>query len=298
MPSEDQVLGTEPLTGRILLTGATGRVGARLVPLLRTRGAEVRLMIWGPAPAGPQRGSVVMGDLCDPGTCREAVEGAGAVVHIASAFVGMTIERAADVNYRATSELASAAAAAGTRRFVQMSSFLVYEPGQDRPAREDDEPRAAPGSPFAAAKLASEQALRQFAGSALGTGVLRVAFTYGEGDPHLLDALTWAARARPDARLGLVHHADVRQGIVALLRREDVAGGTFNLADDTPVRAGDLARFADGFQPRGPADQAAEQIGLDGEQFGGLLDTTAARERLGFRPIHPSIQAAGLAGKI
>ncbi|MEE3922516.1 aldehyde dehydrogenase family protein [Micromonospora sp. BRA006-A] len=48
--------------------------------------------------------------------------------------------------------------------------------------------------------------------------LLRVAFTYGEGDPHLADALSWAAHRPDDERLHLVHHADVRAGIFAALR--------------------------------------------------------------------------------
>jgi nucleoside-diphosphate-sugar epimerase len=288
------------LDHRVLLTGATGRVGARFLPLLRHRGARLRLMVWNPLspPAPTANPDLVVGDLTDPDTCRRAVAGMDAVIHIASAFVGVDAARAEELNYVATARLAAAALDAGVPRFIQMSSYLVYRPTPGRPAREDDLLRAPDGAPFSAAKLGSERAVAEFTGTSLGVCVLRLAFTYGEGDPHLVDALAWARRSSAGQRLHLVHHADVRQSVLHSLRIG--AAGIYNIADDAPVRAAELATIAadidgDGDGVPGHAESAAAAQ-FDGDQFGGEVDTAAARTGLGFKPTYPSIQAAKRAG--
>jgi nucleoside-diphosphate-sugar epimerase len=145
-----------------------------------------------------------------------------------------------------------------------------------------------PTSTFPAAKLGAEAALRPYLDSALGVCVLRVAFTYGEGDPHLADALAWAAHRPPGERLHLVHHADVRQGILSALRADDARGRTYNLADDEPATAAELGALAAEFSARGaPAGDAEE-----GGPLGCVLDTAAARRELGFRPAYPAIRHA------
>jgi nucleoside-diphosphate-sugar epimerase len=293
---------------RVLLTGATGRVGARFLPLLRAAGAELRLAVWSPAGRpGPANPALVTGDLIDPDVCRRAVAGMDAVVHLASAFVGVTAGQAEALNYRATRALAAAALAAGVRQFVQLSSYLVYRPAAGRPAREGDRLRAPDGPPFAAAKLGSERAVAELAGTGLAVCVLRLAFTYGEGDPHLAEAVGWARSAPAGRRLHLVHHADVRQAVLRCLR----AGtrGTFNIADDAPVPPAELLAVTADLPPRlreparaeagrnGPAGGPGELAGGPGE-LAGEVDTTAARTGLGFAPGYPSIRTARQAGAI
>jgi len=286
---------TGTLDQRVLLTGATGRVGARFIPLLRQQGAQLRLAIWNPSP--PAIGSfpspsMVMGDLTDRDTCRRAVEGMDAVVHIASAFVGVDAAQAEDLNYRATAQLAGAALAAGVRQFIQLSSYLIYLPTPGRATREDDPFRGSDGAPFSAAKLGSERAVAEFAATALGVCVLRVAFTYGEGDPHLVDAFAWARRSAGQVRLHLVHHTDVRQSVLHSLRHGST--GAYNIADDRPMPASELAELASDFTS--PHRESADLMDFGGDELGVEIDTTAARTKLGFKPTYPSIQAANQAG--
>jgi len=285
------------LEKKVLLTGATGRVGARFIPLLRQQGAQLRLAVWNPDPAvvGPANPNLVMGDLTDPQTCRRAVEGMDAIVHIASAFMGVTAPEAEDLNYRATAQLTAAAAEAGVQQFVQMSSYLIYLPTPGRPTREDDPLRPADKAPFSAAKLGSERAVAAHMGSNLKISVLRVAFTYGEGDPHLVDAFAWAKRTSGDQRLHLVHHADVRQSVLAALQSGAV--GAFNIADDTPMLASELSEVAQGYASlHQESADARELMAAGGDDLAVEVDTNAARTVLGFKPAFASIWAAKEAG--
>ena len=62
----------------ILLTGATGYVGGRLLPLLESRGSKVRCLARRPQNLGERTGpntEVVPGDVLDPQSLRSALEG-------------------------------------------------------------------------------------------------------------------------------------------------------------------------------------------------------------------------------
>ena len=69
----------------LLLTGATGLVGSRLLPRLAQDGFECRALVRGDVELPPGT-TEVRGDLDDPGTLRAAVEGVDVVVHLAALF--------------------------------------------------------------------------------------------------------------------------------------------------------------------------------------------------------------------
>jgi uncharacterized protein YbjT (DUF2867 family) len=70
----------------ILVTGAAGRTGRRMVKALTERGSQVRAFVRCPAAGEELRafgvGEVVVGDLLDAGSVAAAMEGAGQVLHI------------------------------------------------------------------------------------------------------------------------------------------------------------------------------------------------------------------------
>jgi nucleoside-diphosphate-sugar epimerase len=284
----------EDTTMTTLVSGATGRLGSRFVPRLLAEGERVRVVVRNAAAADElqARGAeIVLGDLRDASVAREAVEGAAAVVHLAAAFRGVPDEEARAVNHAATVDLARAAVAAGVSRFVFASTNLVYGPGRGRPARESDEP--GPSGAYPESKVAAEEALRALHGDeALGLRVVRLAFVYGEGDPHLGESLMWAGRWPAHQRLHLVHHADVGQALIRALRSPGIDGMTFNAADDAPVTAAELHDL----NGEALTEDAATRP-LD-DPWMGIVDTTAARTMLGFRPIFPTVYTAKAAGAL
>jgi nucleoside-diphosphate-sugar epimerase len=231
---------------------------------------------------------VVAGDLLDPDTLKRAVADVDAVVHLAAAFRGVSEEETVAVTRDATLGLARAALDAGVGRFVFTSTNLVYGPGRGRPAVEDDEPR--PVGAYPTAKAAAEQALRDLhRESGLGLRILRLAFVYGDGDPHLAESLMFAAHRPAHWRLQMVHHADVAQAVTLVLRAAGVDGRAYNVADDAPVTGWELHAL----QGRPAPDVAGEP-----DPWEGVVDTGRIRHELGYRPIHPTVYSARAAGAL
>jgi nucleoside-diphosphate-sugar epimerase len=239
----------------------------------------------------------VVGDLRDPDALKRAVVGIDAVVHVAA-----TLRDGADeatttaVNTDATVELARAALAAGAARFVFTSTNLVYGDGHPRPQRETDEPRPSNWpSPYPASKLAAERALAALVPppSGLDLRILRLAFVYGDGDPHLTEGLDrWAHAWHPAKRMHTVHHADVAQAVIRALRVDGIAGRTYNVADDAGLSAADMLALHGRDLP---ADAITRTLD---DPFQGIVDTTLIRTTLGFRPIHPTARAAHAANAL
>jgi nucleoside-diphosphate-sugar epimerase len=277
-----------------LVTGVSGRLGSRFVPRLLAEEEHTRVLVRD-AEAGEdlrERGTeVVEGDLRDPDTLRRALEGVDRVVHLAAAFRGVAEDEVVAVNQAATVNLAHAAVTAGVSRFVFASTNLVYGQGRGRPARESDLP--SPEHAYPQSKAAAEDALRElWRNEDLGLRILRFAFVYGEGDPHLAESLMWARTWPAHKRLHLVHHADVGQSLLRALRAEGIDGMTINIADDAPVTALELHQL----NGEHIAEDAANRP-LD-DPWEGIVDTTVARATLGFRPIFPTVYAAKDAGAL
>jgi nucleoside-diphosphate-sugar epimerase len=275
-----------------LVTGVTGQVGSRFVRRMRDRREPVRVLVRSEEQAAKWWDAgveTVVGDLRDPDTAVRAVRGVGAVVHIAAAFRGVPDDEAFAVNRDATVALAEAARKEGVARFVFTSTNLVYGTGRGRPSTEDDEPAVADAA-YPMSKREAETAL--LAMPELGLRVVRLAYVYGEGDPHLAQSLRWAKQWPPHQRMHLVHHADASQGLWLALRAEGVDGRVYNIADDAPATAWEL--FAvNGQQPH--AEAAGRQLD---DPWWGIVSTERARRELGYRPIYPTLWSARDAGAL
>lgn len=274
----------------VLVTGAAGRVGSRLVPRLLRSVGEVRILVRDPARAAELEAlgaEPVVGDLTDAGVIEQAVKGVTGVVHLATVFrPGPEIEA---VNVTATVCLARAALAAGAERFVYLSSNQVYGPGRGRPAVETDQPK--PNRPYSQTKSVAERLL--LATEGLPVRILRPPVIYGDGDPKLAELLRFAGEWPLHQRTQLVHHADVAQAVLLALRAPGVDGEIFNVGDDAPVTTYELMAL----NGAAPSDQTISTIGATGAEplddpWQSIIDSSKIRRMLGFRPIYPSLYSA------
>lgn len=116
------------MRGKILVAGATGRVGGAAVRNLLEAGYEVRALARSAGKGEALRvlgAEVSLGDVTRPETLAPALEGCAAVF---SALSATTDRQAVEVEYRGNVNLLSAAREAGARRFVYSSALLVDHP--------------------------------------------------------------------------------------------------------------------------------------------------------------------------
>lgn len=273
---------------KILVTGATGKVGSRISKRLAARGDSVRALVRDVARADDLRTAgveLVQGDLLDAASLAAAVQGVDAVVHCAAFFRGATAEQAHAVNDTGTQHLARAALAASVKRFVFTSTGLVYGANGGRLAHEDDP--CSPNAAYPLSKLAAERFLLALAG--LDVRVLRLPFVYGDGDHHIAEAVPMMLGFPSTQRMSLGHHVDVAQAVARLLDAPAPAHRIYNVVDD---EAPDLAAlFAAVGEP--PPDGSNREHAL---AFDVVLDGRRLREDLGFAPAYPRLADAIAAG--
>ncbi len=154
----------------LLLTGATGSVGSRLLPLLLERGEDVRCLAREPRRLGERRVDVQialgdLGEMSDPYLVRQALRGVDTVVHLAATIRDQPPKRIEELNGLATVRLLRAAERSGVRRFV---FFSALDAGVAQRTR------------FFRAKWLAERAV---ASSALETTVFAPSIVYDRTDP-------------------------------------------------------------------------------------------------------------------
>ncbi len=205
----------------LLLTGATGSVGSRLLPLLLERGEDVRCLVREPRRLGARRVDVQialgdLGEMSDPYLVRQALRGVDTVVHLAATIRDQPPHRIEELNGLATVRLLRAAERSGVRRFVFFSALNAS---------------AAQRTRFFRAKWLAEQAV---ASSSLETTIFAPSIVYDHSDPWItllrrfsfLPVLPVSGEGR--ARFEPIWAQDAARCVVAALGRGD--GRRYELA--------------------------------------------------------------------
>jgi len=150
---------------KILVTGANGFIGPKVVHALRAQGRDVRALVRRPERAtylGGLGAEVVAGDVTDQVSLLSAIKGCTHVVHLVAIIQGRP-EQFHEVMTIGTQNLIGAAKAEGVQRFVLMSALGTSE-------------TAAQTVPYFAAKLAEE---RDVAAWGLEYTTFRPSFVFG-----------------------------------------------------------------------------------------------------------------------
>ncbi len=182
---------------RVLVTGASGLIGRAAIAALAQSGYVLRAAVRRP-PQPPFAGGVEVvqhPDLSLPFDWAPLLDGVDQVIHlagIAHAGRGVAPELYDRVNRPATAQLAAAAAAAGVRHFVFVSSIRAQSgPAADHALTERDP--AAPTDAYGRSKLAAEAAVRA---AGVPFTILRPVLVYGPGVKGNVALLLRAALSR------------------------------------------------------------------------------------------------------
>jgi dihydroflavonol-4-reductase len=291
------------MSGALLVTGATGLVGANVCRLARAREEDVRALVRDGSDAGALEAlgvEVLRGDLLDAAALRRAIAGCDRVVHCAAALSGtwstFTPQEFQQINHGGTVAVLDAAAAAGDGVRVCLLSttgFLARGAGDPITERTPPAPPRAGEMAYAASKREAflegmrraEQGQRAtvvFPGAIYGPSpVVARALADTSFNAAIIKAVRGELPRYPPVKLGWVLAADV--AAVALGALEvGVAGESFlalgRQADAMTIPefltlACRLAGAAHEVQPTGSADEDPSLL----EEFGAMARTAGTR---------------------
>jgi nucleoside-diphosphate-sugar epimerase len=235
----------------VLVTGATGFLGASLVRRLLSGGAPVRLLARSPMKAKPlvdEGAEVVIGDISDRAAVTAAVAQVRVVYHLAGRLLAPDVPAA---EYHRTHVegtkllLACAYKVPSLERLVHCSTTGVLGVTGVRPANETAPLR--PTNVYEATKAEAELAVSNAWGYGFPAVVARPGLVYGPGDLHLLPFFRAVLRKRfrPIGRrtvwLHPIYIDDLTEALVRCGRRDEAVGECFHLASLEPVPLAELA---------------------------------------------------------
>lgn len=223
--------------GLVLVTGARGYIGGRLVPELLARGYRVRRMVRGHAQRfrdGPPEAEDVIADALDPDGLRRALEGVDVAYYLIHSMQ-LGPREFAEADARAAANFRLAAAEAGVRRIVYLG-----------------------GLGDARSKLSTHLRSRMEVARALQAGpvpvtILRAAVIIGSGSasyeiiknlvvrlPVILVPRWARTRCQPIAI------RDVIKYLVGVLETPETAGGTYDIGGPDVLTYRDMMRTVAG----------------------------------------------------
>lgn len=284
---------------RLLITGATGFLGAHLLQRLAGEEASVATLVrprsdgWRIARLRP-RVTEIVGDLKEPRSYAAAVEefAPDAVAHLAWSGVGNRHRNElsqVEENLFATLELLKVARDAGCRAWLGVGSQAEYGPAN---ARLDEDAPTRPTTLYGASKLSAcllaERLCERFG---MRFVWLRLFSSYGPMDdpgwmiPHLI--LSLLRRERPSLTEGTqrwdyIYATDVAEAIHLTLRKAE-ASGVFNLGSGEAERLRDIVeRVRDLVDPSLPLGFG--EVPFREDQVMHLQADTARLRALGWSP--------------
>jgi nucleoside-diphosphate-sugar epimerase len=229
----------------VLITGATGAIGPRVVHALHQAGCLIRAFSVDTPTASmfPQNVEVLIGDVTDQAAVQSAMQCVDAVVHMAALLHIVNPppemrEKYERINVGGTATVVEAAIKAGVRRVVLFSTIAVYGASDGCVLNE-----ASPTHPdtfYAQTKLAAEQIVLNAKGAdgqPLGT-VLRLGAVYGSRIKGNYERLTRALARHRFIPIGsslnrrtLVYDKDVGRAAALTVSHSAAAGRVFNVTD-------------------------------------------------------------------
>lgn len=225
------------MTSRILVTGAAGVMGARLVARLRSEGHHVRALVLPGdslrARIEPLGCEIREGDVSDSATLQGLCAGLDTVYHLAAVIISHDASAFERINLQGTSNLVEEAVRSGVRHFIYVSSASVTYPRR---------------TPYAESKLAAERVV-QAAAANLAYTIVRPTLVYEPGGgQELMMFLDYLRRFPVVPFVGSgralkrpVWSEDVVDGLLRLAGNPIAWGKTYNLSGAESISMRDLA---------------------------------------------------------
>lgn len=232
---------------KVLVTGAAGFLGSRVVSELLARGHAVRAMVRPASPAPPAewhgKAEIVRADLRAAADLDRLLDGVDVLVHLAATVRGSPEAQFVGTVVGTERLLASMSRTGATKHVVLAGSCAAYDWTAASGTLTEEtplEPRLYERDGYTVAKTWQERVARRYAEENGWTlAVLRPGFIYGPGAVPAGGAGISLGRAflviAPFARLRLTHVDNCAAAFADAA--EKGAAGTFNIIDDEEVSA-------------------------------------------------------------
>jgi dihydroflavonol-4-reductase len=234
----------------MLVTGATGFVGAAVARRLLAAGCTVRVLV---RPDSDRRNleglsvSIVTGDLGDVASLDRAVSGCRGLYHVAADYRLWVKDSAAmyRTNVEGTRALLQAAGRAGVERVVYTSSVATLGTHADGTPADEDTAVTLDDmiGHYKRSKYMAEEVVRELAGGGLPVVIVNPSTPVGPRDIKptptgrlVVDALTGRMPAYVDTGLNIVHVDDVADGHLLAYQRGAVGRRYVLGGDDMTLR--------------------------------------------------------------
>jgi len=242
----------------VLVTGATGLIGERLVHTLVERGVATRALVLPQDSIArlPEAVEVLRGDISVEQDVRRACEGVGTIFHLA-AVVGDWGEESwyQQVTVEGTRYVLDGALAAGAR-VVLTSSIVTYGDRLGRDICTEEHSHGKPMGPYGRSKQAQERMARERAEEkGLELVVVRPGNVYGPRSRNWVDEVLVVLAAGTPALIdgggqnaGLIYVDNLVELMCLAAAHPQAAGNIYNALDGGEITwrqyFGDLARLA------------------------------------------------------
>ncbi|MFP4446235.1 MAG: NAD-dependent epimerase/dehydratase family protein [Desulfosudaceae bacterium] len=268
-------MSSEKLAEPVLVTGATGFIGSRVVHHLRRAGRSVKALVlpgetvphtWGEAV------EIIRGSIDDPAAVAAAAAGSGTIIHLAAIVSDWGDE---SLYWRLTvegSRLLFEQAVQNDSRLVLASSIVVYGDNIRKGACAEKTPYGKTFGPYSRTKQAQEKLAWEFYRErGLRLTVVRPANVYGPGSgPWLHDIVDVLSTGAPGlisggtGNAGLVYVDNVAEILIRAGAASKAVGRVYNACDGLEVTwhryFSDLAEMI-GAGPPGSVPRFAAVVG-------------------------------------
>jgi len=306
---------------KIVITGSSGYLGRHSTARALDLGHDVVGIDMKALGISHERFDERLIDIADTDAVSRAMEGVGAVFHLAAALAQFVRDesRMRRTNVDGTTAVLSAAESSGVKKLIYLSSVEVY--GIDVPTPCPETAPLRPVCQYGREKVECEEMCREYGGRGMDVTVFRPPTIHGPGqnEPFLVSQLEAVFYGKPTllagggkTRLQMVDVGDVVEAMFLALDRSGAKNAVMNLgSDDVPTmrrlvealyeHAGRRPRFIS--VPAGPARAIARLLSLVGlspvepqhleialRDY--VFDNSRAKELLGWRPKKSDIESA------
>jgi nucleoside-diphosphate-sugar epimerase len=227
---------------KVFVTGAGGFIGRALTERFRSRGDEVAGVDF---KVDPKLGAVA-GDVSAPGPWQAAVAGSDVVIHTAALVSNAyDVDESWRVNVLGTRNVLDAAARAGVKRFVHISSVRAFSDLGFPDGVDERHPVRPDGNPYVDTKIASEQVVLQAHGAGeVECAIVRPGDVYGPGSRpwtilplEIIKSNRFLLPAMGHGVFSPVYVDDLVSGLVLAVEQPEAAGQVFTVSGSHGVSA-------------------------------------------------------------